>query len=186
MKRLALLFAFSALLLPANLALGAALPKPTTNLVVVPKSIGGVRLGMPEAKARMAWGSKRGSYQDYGNGSGRCEYGSPADGRGYAYIEFLEHKVSKVMVSAGTRKDGSLTTSAARSLMILKDKNGNGIGSKLAKLRSSYPKGKDVGKPADGSFEYTIKGRGKSSMSFGLVGSSKRVYSIFLTDGHGG
>ncbi len=173
-------------LLPAASALGASFPKPASNLIVVPKSIGGISLGMPEGKARAAWGKKRGSCQTFSNGVSGCEYGDASSPAGFAYLEFRKHKVSGVSIGAGYRKDGSQKTSAAPVLMKLKDENGIGIGAKLSKVRRAYPKGTQSGKPSEPAFGYRLKAKGKSSMTFGIAGSNKKVFSVYLNDGRGG
>jgi len=186
MRRVALATCLLVALLPAGSALGASFPKPTSNLIVVPKSIGGVSLNVREGKARASWGKKRGSCQKFSNGVARCEYGDGSRPAGVAYLEFRKHKVSAVSIVAGYRKDGSQKSSAAPVLMKLKDKNGIGIGAKLSKVKRAYPKGTLVGKPSEPVFGYRVKGRGKSSMTFGIVGSSRKVFSVFLSDGRAG
>jgi hypothetical protein len=182
MKR-ALLFStlVLALLVPASSAL-AGLPKPTDPALVVPTSLAGLKVGMPEAKALSAWGgASRAKCSELGEIK-RCFFGfSGPNGNGL--VEFRNHKLSTAGVYAGRGDESKLLTTAAKSIMEMKGKNGVGIGSTFAKLKAAYPKGTQAGEPGDFSFTWAIAGKRQSSFSFELAGDSQRVVAMVLTDG---
>lgn len=181
MKRTLLCLILLLVFAPASLASGASLPKPDTNLIVVPTSIGGIKVNTPEGRAKAAWGD-RGKCTDYGY-SGRCEYGSSQTSSGYATIGFFKHKVSSVNVVAGSNAKGEQLTTAALALSSLRTSGGAGLGTKFSKLKSSYPQGERRGSPSNGVFYWIVKGDGKKAMTFTLLGSSKKVFQITLSNG---
>ena len=181
MKKLIGTLVLLAALVSAGAALGSY-PKPTTTLIVVPKSIGGVKLGMPEAKARAAWGSKRGQVEE--EGSAGIRYGERFGAKGSAYISLSsDHRVEGVGVYGGSREpgvfDSLLKPSAAPALMKFRDAKGNGIGTKFAKLKRAYPKGELQGKPSDVVFFYNVTSK-SALMFFEILGSNKKVTSFSL------
>jgi hypothetical protein len=184
MKR-ALFLLPALLLLPVALASAASsLPKPADPLVVVPKSLAGVKIGMPASKARSAWGAGRGSCEEK---SFYCEYGDSVGPQGYARIEFREGtKVSAVAIYAGTTKSGKITTKASGALPKIRTKEGLGLGSKYSAVKAAYKKGKLLGKTSDSVFYYEISGKAKQVMVFGIVGDTKKVTNIILHDGLSG
>jgi len=175
MKRtLPLLALVLALLLPAAVAL-AALPKPADPKVVVPSSIAGIGVGMPEAKAKAAWGASRATCSET-----RCYWGVTGSPQGYAYVEFFEHKVLGVAVYAGRGKESALLTTAAKPIMAMKAKNGVGIGSKFSQVKAAYPKGVQSGDNGDFTYYWTVKGKSKVTFSFIFDGKSGRVVTLDL------
>ncbi len=181
MKRTLLSLALFLALGQAATAAAAPLPKPDTNLIVVPTSIGGISVDLPEGKAKAAW-ANRGKCSD-SDFAGRCEYGSYEGGGGYAAIEFVKHKVASVNLVAGRSAKGEQLTTAAAALANLRTSGGIGLGTKFSKLKSSYPRGERQGSTSDEVFFWTVKGSGKRAMTFALLGSSKKVFQIVLTNG---
>lgn len=183
MKRaLMLATAALALLVPASLAY-AALPKPADPTVVVPTSLAGIGLGMPEGKAKAAWGGGRGKCESAGTTNVRCSYGLPSGSQGYGLIEFRDHKVGAVTINSGRDAAGGLLTTAAKPIMEMKTKGGVGIGSKYSKVKGAYPKGKLVGTTTEPYFYWSLSGKGGGSFSFVFDGESKRVVELSLNDG---
>jgi hypothetical protein len=188
MKKTLLALTLAIALIPVSAALAASLPKPATTEVVVPTSIAGISIGMSEAKAKAAWGSSRGKCIDTGESGGQCEYGdfdSPTIGSAYLYFS-AKHKVTGVSIFSSRVGTGTYTAKAAAPLLAIKTSGGLGIGSKYSKLKAAYPKGEANGDLSDSQFGYTIKGKGRSSLGFGLLGPSGKIYSVSLTDGIGG
>jgi len=160
----------------------AGLPKPADPAVVVPTSLAGMKLGMPEGKALKAWGGASRAKCSVTGETKRCFF-EVAGPKGHALVEFRNHKVSTAAVYGGRGDEGSLLTTAAKPIMEMKGKNGVGIGSTFAKVKAAYPKGEQAGEPGDFSFSWAIAGKGSRSFSFELAGDSQRVIAMILTDG---
>jgi hypothetical protein len=183
MKRILAFFVLvSALLVPASLALGASsLPKPTSSKLVVPTSLAGVKTGMSEAAAKAAWGERGTCATSSYSGRSRCEYGDTSGSTGSAYIECADGKVVNAVVYSGRNAANILTASASGILGKMKTSDGLGLGSKFSTLKSAYPKGQ-IEEATDESFNFTIKGRGRSKFVFGILSPSKRVYSFAVVE----
>jgi hypothetical protein len=187
MKRSLLLLTLAlAFLLPAAVALAASLPQPPNPTIAVPTSLAGVKIGQPEGKAKAAWGAGRGKCEKSSGGFGFCEYGESGGSRGYARIEFRGSKVGGASIGAGIDDESGQTVTAAAALMTFKTAGGIGLGSTYGKLKAAYPKGELIGKPSEGSFNYVFETANGHFMSFALLGESKRIYQIGLSDGREG
>jgi hypothetical protein len=170
------------LLVPASLAL-AGLPKPTDPEVVVPTTLGGIKLAMAEAKAKAAWGTSRAKCESVGGANTRCYYGVGQTPSGYGYFELRDHKVSAAVVYSGSDAGGEPVPTAAKSIMEMKTKGGIGIGSKLSAVKAAYPKGELAGSTSEERFSWGVKGKGKSAFYFTFEGDSKRVITMAVNDG---
>lgn len=123
------------------------MPRPSNTAVVPPTSIAGISLGMPEAKAKTAWGAGRGRCaSSETSGVIRCEYGSGKGASGRAYFEAFEGKVSTVGVYGGKNE---YLASAAGALTKIKTASGIRIRSPYSKFKSASPKGEVLGKRAN-------------------------------------
>lgn len=187
MKRTLLgLTAALALLIPASLALAASFPQASNPTIAVPTSLGGVKIGQAEGRAKGAWGAGRGGCKKVSSGYGYCEYGESGGSKGYARIEFRGGKVGGASISAGIDRDDGQTATAGAALMAFRTAGGIGLGSPFHKLKAAYPKGEMVGKPSEGSFNYVFESANGHFMSFTLLGESKRIYQIGLSNGREG
>lgn len=188
MKRATLVLTLAvALLVPAAVVLAAgSLPKAPNSTIVVPTSLGGVKIGQAEGKAKAAWGAGRGRCEKSAGGYGYCEYGESGGSKGYARVEFRNGRVGGASIGAGIDADNGQTVSAAAALMAFKTAGGIGLGSPFHKLKAAYPKGEMVGKPSEGSFNYVFESANGHFMSFTLLGENKRIYQIGLSNGREG
>jgi len=152
MKRALLVLTLVPVLLVLAAPAGAAsLPKPADNLIKVPNTIAGVKIGMAEAKAKAAWGAGRGKCESSElTGNAICIYGEEHSLGGFARLDFESGKVRHVSVFAGERNGKRLTT-AAGALLKIKTKGGIGIGSKFADLKKACPKGEIQGRTSESS-----------------------------------
>jgi hypothetical protein len=175
------------LLLPAGVAGASSLPEPTDDSIVVPRSLAGIRIGMPAGEARASWGGDRGQC-----GSSRCKYGDLGGPHGGAVINFREGRVSAVVI-ASVNRVGAVALHTRRRvvggvspvLTGIRTQEGIGIGSKLGALKKAYGKGEVVrppNYPSSPFLHFAVAGRGKQGMVFVLRAPSKKVSSIILTD----
>jgi hypothetical protein len=167
MKKTLVCLLVPVLLLAVGVSSAAALsmPQAADPTVVIPTSIGGVSLNMPEAKAKKAWGNGRGKCVSNPEISG-CEYGSMEAGR--ANIGFVNGKVTSAYVY-GIETNGVKKTTAAGALLKFKTSGGVGIGSTFSALQKAFPKGKVEGDPKSDYFKFEAKGKGNARMAFLVV-----------------
>src|SRR3954454_18209080 len=166
MKRALLVPAFLLLVLFSVSSAIAAVPKTADPKVVVPTSLAGVKLGMPEGKALAAWGGAKRADCDVIGEVKRCFFGVANGPQGYGLIELHAHKVSAASVDAARDKNGQPLATAAKSILAIKGKNGVGIGSTYAKAKAAYPKAQLIGTPTSSLFYLDVKGKQKSSFTF--------------------
>ncbi len=172
--------ALALLLVPASGA-SAGVPTADDPSVVVPTSIGGVKLGMPEGKALAAWGGAGRAKCTVIGTTKRCTFGDTDSPQGSGTIEFHSHQVSAISLDSGHKKTGEQIPSAAKSILAIKGKNGVGIGSTYAKVKAAYPKADLIGTPSSSIFYLNVDGRQKSDFTFTF--SAKRLVDMTLTDG---
>lgn len=185
MKKTFFAIAVLALLAFAPSAVAFSLPKPKTSKVVVPSSLAGIKANMADSAAQAAWGAGRGDCSDYGDGSGNCNYGTFDSPSGSATLSFYKHKVASAMVIAGQR-DGEYLTKAAGPLMAIETVDAVGIGSPVSKLMKAYPDGDVEGSTKESQYTYVLKGKGKATFTFGILGKQKKVYLLAISNGIGG
>lgn len=183
MKRSVLVLTLAiALIVPTAVALAASFPQAQNPTISVPSSLGGVKIGQAEGKAKAAWGAGRGKCKKSATqGFSYCEYGVSGGGNGSARIEFRNGKVGGASITAGIDPADGQTVTAAGALLAFKTAGGIGIGSKFSKLKAAYPKGKMYGKPSEASFSYVFETADGHFMSFSVLGESKRIYQIGLS-----
>jgi hypothetical protein len=180
-----LLGAILALALPASA--GAALPKPSTTLIVPGKSIGGVALGATASKVKKAWGNTKDCefqcvYEGGKNGDETATNAgvlleSPASGSGPA-------KVWRVFLTVGQKKVGNeLKPDFNTPLDEFTTSKGIGIGSKISEVQKAYPSAKKLGETGFTSF--TLKGKGEIETTFTCAGAPK-VTSVVVSSHPGG
>jgi hypothetical protein len=172
MKKTALCLVLAAAVagLFAATALASSLPQfkdPTIKVKGKP-SIGGVTIGMPEAKAIAAWGAGRGKCEKSATtGNAACEYGSLEGPSGYAVISFVNGKANAAQIfagkSSGTGCDPSKIPGAFRKV---KTAEGIGLGAKLAELEKAYPDGAPTSGPSPEQFSVGV---GANMVVFGLT-----------------
>lgn len=158
----------------ASTANAASLPKPADPTVVIPTSIGGISLNMPEAKARKAWGKGRGECTKT-SVSASCEYGVRETSSGWASIGFVNGKVRSIYVYGG-EVGGKERATAAVPLLKIETNSGVGIGSTYAALKKAAPNGRVEGGVGSDLFRYSVAGKGSQRMGFVLVGG--KVWSF--------
>jgi len=181
MKRTLLsLVLVTALLVPASLAFAVALPKPTDSTLKPPDSIAGVKLGMTEAKVKAAWGA--GGECNSSTEIARCSYGDFEGSSGYAFVDFSGGKASSIAIYGGKNSAGDYAPKATGSIAKMKTSGGIGIGSTFAALKKAFPKGKVEGSTSASAYNFSIAGKSGSKFSFGILGDSKKVYAVAMTD----
>ena len=165
--------ALVALALPA--AGQAALPKAKNTRIVVPKSIGGIELGLKFNKAKKKWGSGdcSGNPDDFGS----CSYTSNDIAEGSASFSSVKGKVATVAINAGLNPKNEYVISGP--LAKLETKEGIGLRDKVSKFKRAYPKAKKLGAG------YTVNGKGKSYMYVTAI-DGKRINGFTLYDGRQG
>lgn len=177
--------AILALALPATA--GAALPKPSTTLIVPGKSIGGVALGATATKVKKAWGNTKDCefqcvYEGGKNGDETATNADvlleePASKKGPA-------KVWRVFLTVGQKKVGeNFKPDFNTPLAEFKTSKGIGIGSKISEVQSAYPSAKK--ETESGFTDFTIKGKGEIETTFTCAGAPK-VTSILVSSHPGG
>lgn len=161
------------LVLPA--AGQAALPKTKDTRIVVPKSIGGIKLGLKFSKAAKKWGSGNcsGDPDDFGS----CSYTSDDIAEGSAAFSSVKGKVATVSINAGLNPKNQYVISGP--LAKFDTKEGIGLRDKVSKFKRAYPKAKKLGAG------FTVKGKGKSYMYVTAI-DGKRINSFTLYDGRQG
>lgn len=180
-----LLGAVLALALPA--AAGAALPKPSTTLIVPGKSIGGVALGATASSVKKAWGNTKGCelqcvYEGDKHGDETAASGSvlleePASGSGPA-------KVARVFLTVGQKKVGDeLKPDLNTPLSKFKTSKGIGIGSTIGEVQRAYASAKKSSSP--GFTEFTLKGKKEIETQF-VFSNSTKMTSIVVSSHPGG
>lgn len=180
-----LLGAILALALPASA--GAALPKPSTTLIVPGKSIGGVALGATATKVKKAWGNTKDCefqciYEGGKNGDESAANAGvllekPAGGSGAA-------KVSRIFLTVGQKRVGKeLKPDFNTPLAEFKTSKGIGIGSKVSEVQRAYPGAKKTA--GAGVTSFTIEGKGEIETIFTCAGAPK-VTSVIVSAHPGG
>ncbi len=167
--------AIAAVALLAAAPASAGLPKPRgTDVVKVPRSIAGVRLGMKIKSADKAWG-KRGRCGRKGIRS--CTYRGRNRRAGSASIGAARHgRVSSVGIYAGLdRHDRYVFRSR---LAKFETRRGIGLGDNGAKVARAYPKAIK----AANRLGYIVPGRGRSYMMFQTL-DRKHITAITAVDG---
>jgi hypothetical protein len=173
--RLALALLALSLALPASAA--AKLPDPSSDLIVIGKSLGGVTLGHSFASAKAAWGSTRGKCQTSPTFSS-CRYAaSLTKSLGEGSISADNGKVSSVNISAGRSSSGKPIFPAA--LKALKTSKGVGLSSTATALKTAY---KHIKHQGSGAFvSYYLTGPGKAITNFTVTNG--KVTQIVVRDG---
>ena len=180
-----LLGAILALALPATA--GAALPKPSTTLIVPGKSIGGVALGATASKVKKAWGNTKDCefqcvYEGGKNGDETAANAGvlleePASGSGPG-------KVWRVFLTVGLKKVGDeLKPDLNTPLSEFKTSKGIGIGSTVGEVKTAYPAAKKYS--STGFTEFTLKGKGEIETQF-VFSNSTKVTSVVVASHPGG
>jgi len=176
MRRLTLVIAaiaLGALSLPASGQ--AALPKTKNAKIVVPRSIGGIKLGLKFNKAAKKWGSGEcsGDPGDFGS----CSYTSKDIAEGSAAFSSVNGKVATVSINAGLNPKNQYVISGP--LAKFETKDGIGLRDKISKFKRAYPKAKKLGAG------YSVSGKGKSYMYVTAI-DGKRINAFTLYDGRQG
>jgi hypothetical protein len=177
--------AILALALPATA--GAALPKPSTTLIVPGKSIGGVALGATATKVKKAWGNTKdcefqciyegGKHGDESATNAGVLLEEPASKKGPA-------KVWRIFLTVGQKKVGNeLKPDFDTPLAEFKTSKGIGIGSKVSEVQRAYPSAKKAAGP--GFTDFTIAGKGEIETTFTCAGAPK-VTSVIVSFHPGG
>lgn len=177
--------AILALALPATA--GAALPKPSTTLIVPGKSIGGVALGATASKVKKAWGNTKdcefqcvyegGKHGDETATSANVLLEEPASGSGPA-------KTWRIFLTVGQKKVGDeLKPDLNTPLSEFKTSKGIGIGSTMGEVQKAYPSAKKLSGPSFANF--TLKGKGEIETQFDFSNSTK-VTSVLVSSHPGG
>jgi hypothetical protein len=171
------------LALPA--AAHAALPKPSSTLIVPGKSIGGVALGANAKSVQKAWGKTRECVE-------ACIYegGKNGDETPTSAEVLLEkpagggtHKVWRISLDAGIERVGTeLQRDLDTPLVEFKTSKGIGIGSSIGEVQRAYPAAKKLAQPGIATF--TLEGKGQIETVFVAVGT--KVTSILLSSHPGG
>jgi len=159
---------------------GAALPRPKhTSEIDVPRSIAGVGLGTPIARADREWGRTGDCGRDEERKGLRiCSYQGRNPRAGDATIEAARRrKVSAIGIQAGL--DGDRYVFKGR-LMRMRTGKGIGLGSRAARVRKAYPRAI----PTADRTGYIVEGERRSYMAFQTL-DRKHVTGIELVDGVG-
>ncbi len=172
-----------ALALPASAH--AALPKPSTTLIVPGKSIGGVALGTNAQAVQKAWGKTRECveaciYEGAKNGDETPTDASvllekPAGGGALT--------VGRIFIKAGEKRVGTeLEPDFDTPLSEFKTSKGIGIGSSVGEVQRAYPSVKKLAGP--GVTTLTLKGKGQIETMFVAVGT--KVTTVLISSHPGG
>jgi hypothetical protein len=182
----AVLFATMALALPA--AAQAALPKTTSDTLIVPgKSIGGVALGGSTASVTKAWGPnptceyqclytvKVGPTESAALGSALLETGAKGGAS----------KVWEIFIDVGENNTGTNPTPNFNTpLTRFKTAEGIGLGSKVSELKRAYH-GLKKQVVVAGLTLYTIKGAKEIATIF-TIGATAKITGITVESHPGG
>lgn len=161
MRRIAAVAFLSAAVLVSSAASGlAALPTFKTTTVRVPKSIAGVSLGMPKAKANKQWGGKGAC--SIIEVTPVCQYvskKSPESGRAVFGLD-PDGNVSIIIVSGmpNPKNPGETVPLTKGPLLQLETKEGLAFGDRFSKFKKLYP---DVQPQGD---TYAIDGPGSQML----------------------
>ena len=180
-----LLGAILALALPASA--GAALPKPSTTLIVPGKSIGGVALGATASNVQKAWGKTKdcefqcvyegGKHGDETAANAGVLLEAPASGSGPA-------KVWRVFLTVGLKKVGSeLKPDLNTPLTEFTTSKGIGLGSTIGEVKKAYPGAKKFS--SSGFTEFTLKGKKEIETQF-VFSNSTKMTSVVVASHPGG
>lgn len=166
-----------ALALPASA--GAALPKPSSTLIVPNKSIAGVALGAKISQVKKAWGK-----------GGKCEYDcvyeaarkNETEGPSLARVLCEEKRQGAprtawmISISVGYKTVGTETVPTFKTpLTAFKTAKGIGLGSKASELARAYPKAEKQG--TAGAYWYEIPGPKEAATIF-VFSNGNRVTTI--------
>jgi hypothetical protein len=154
----------------------AGLPHPSSNAIVLGKSIGGATIGHSFASAKSSWGS--GGVCTGARAFSQCSYlASKTKSLGQGSFSAENGKIVSVNVSAGQTSTGKLIIPA--SLKPLKTSKGIGLGSTVSQIKSKYPHAGH-----NQQFNYYILGPGKHATTFSLL--KGKVSSINVNNGQQG
>jgi hypothetical protein len=155
----------------------AALPVPTSRLIVPGRSLGGVKLGGTFAAGLKAWG--RGATCTQGTRFHICSYTTSnfADGNA-GFTGKPGGRIDMIQVAAGyTGRDPNFKT----SLVKFKTAKGVGLGSTSRAVKSAYPKAKRQNVTGASNYEWVIVGPGAARTRFQMAGTgTSRVIGIIL------
>jgi hypothetical protein len=171
------------LALPA--AADAALPKPSTTLIVPGKSIGGVALGANAKSVQKAWGKTKECVEAciYEGGKNGDETATRAEVLLEEPAAGGPSKVGRIFIEAGIKRVGTeLVRDPDTPLVEFKTSKGIGIGSSIGEVQRAYPSAKKLAQP--GITTFTLKGKGQIETMFAAVGT--KVTSILISSHPGG
>ncbi len=148
------------------------MPKTKDTRIVIPKSIGGIKLGLKFSKAAKKWGSGEcsGDPADFGS----CSYTSKDITEGTAAFSSVQGKVATVAINAGLNPKNKYVINGPLSKF--ETKEGIGLRDKVSKFKRAYPKAKKLGAG------YSVNGKGKSYMYVTAI-DGKRINAFTLYDG---
>jgi hypothetical protein len=153
----------------------AGLPNPHDPTIKVPRSIGGVHVGMKIKDADKAWGSNGKCIGNHG--ASNCDYykrKAPKKGTANIYT-FEKNEVFGVSIDAFYNGHRYVFKGP---LLDFKTPEGIGLGDRGKKVKKAYPKAKSFGH----GLGYRIDGPGKSFMVFS-TSQGKRITDISLYAG---
>ena len=167
-----LLIAMAVLAYPA--AGQAALPKTKDTRIVVPKSIGGITLGLKFGKASKKWGSGEcsGDPGDFGS----CSYTSNDMSEGSASFSSVKGKVATVSINAGLNQANDYVISGP--LAKFETKEGISLRDKVSTFKRAIRRPR--ARPG-----FQVNGKGKSYMYVTAI-DGKRINGFTLYDGRQG
>ena len=153
----------------------ADLPNPKDPTIQVPKSIGGIEMGMNYKKAQKQWGVDGDCTFDQGV-VGSCSYTKGSDyEKGAGSIQVSGGKVTGVSIGAGRNSKGKLL--AGGPIGKFQTPEGIGLADPASKVKQAYKKAEAL---ETGGYE--VPGKGKSLMIFN-VDEHDKISSINLIDG---
>jgi hypothetical protein len=173
------------LVLAVPAAADAALPKPTSTLIVPGKSIGDVALGANAKSVQKAWGKTKECVE-------ACVYegGKNGDETPATASALLEEpasggtlKVGRIFIKAGEKTVGSkIEPDLDTPLVEFKTSKGIGIGSSIGEVQRAYPSAKKRAQP--GVTTFTLKGKGEIETIFIALGT--KVTTVLISSHPGG
>jgi hypothetical protein len=163
----------------------AALPKPSSTLIVPGKSIGGLALGANAKSVQKAWGKTDECVEAciYEGGKNGDETATSAEAILEEPAAGGPFKVWRIAISAGIKRVGTeLVRDLDTPLVEFKTSKGIGIGSSLGEVQRAYPSAKKLAQP--GITTFTLKGKGQIETVFIAVGT--KVTSVYVSSHPGG
>jgi hypothetical protein len=157
----------------------AALPRPSTRLIVPGRSIGGVTLGGTFASGTRAWG--RGGKCTEGTQFHICSYSTADFKDGNAgFTGKPRGRINQIQIALGY--DNSNNLNRDTSLTKFHTRKGIGLGDTNAAVRSAYPRAKRRTIPGAANYEWVVSGPGKAITRIQMAGrTSLRVAAIILS-----